>query len=179
MDQIVERWLPVVGWAGTYEVSDHGRVRSLPRIVVKQYAGGPRINHMKGQMLTLLPRDNGSGQVYTCVRVNGTSYVHRLVLEAFVGPCPDGMETRHLDGNPSNNCLSNLQWGTVGENTEDRGDHGNFTHGERNGQAVLTEADVAQIRSSPLSDKELAALYGVRYTTIYKIRTRQRWRHVA
>jgi len=50
-------------------------------------------------------------------------YVHRLILEVFVGPCPDGMECRHLDGNPQNNRLDNLAWGTPEENCEDREKH--------------------------------------------------------
>lgn len=50
--------------------------------------------------------------------------LHRLVLEAFVGACPPGMECRHLDGNPSNNCLSNLKWGTNFENMQDKIKHG-------------------------------------------------------
>lgn len=49
---------------------------------------------------------------------------HRLVLETFVGPCPKGHETRHKDGDPANNRLDNLCWGTPKENAKDRGDHG-------------------------------------------------------
>jgi hypothetical protein len=51
--------------------------------------------------------------------------VHRLVLEAFVGPCPIGMQCRHFpDPNPANCNLKNLQWGTPMENTEDKRVHG-------------------------------------------------------
>ena len=50
--------------------------------------------------------------------------VHRLVLEAFVGPLPDGMVTRHLDGNPLNNHISNLQYGSQSENGLDTVRHG-------------------------------------------------------
>jgi hypothetical protein len=46
-------------------------------------------------------------------------YAHRLVLEAWVGPCPDGMESRHLDGDKQNNRIGNLRWGTHEENIED------------------------------------------------------------
>ena len=52
-------------------------------------------------------------------RTGGYS-VHRLVLEAFVGPMPEAMETRHLDGNPANNCLDNLRYGTRAENEADK-----------------------------------------------------------
>jgi len=43
-------------------------------------------------------------------------YIHRLVLETFMGACPKGMEAMHLDGNPSNNKVDNLQWGTRSQN---------------------------------------------------------------
>ena len=88
------------------------------------------------------------------------------------------MEARHLDGNPSNNCLMNLKWGTVEENTSDRGRHGNFTNGERNGQAKLKTADVIAIRQSKSSIKDLAIQYGVAQTCISRIRLRRRWRHI-
>lgn len=46
--------------------------------------------------------------------------VHQLVMLAFVGPCPPGMEVRHLDSNPRNNVLANLAYGTRAENARDR-----------------------------------------------------------
>lgn len=51
-------------------------------------------------------------------------YIHRLVLEAFVGPCPDGMEALHSDGNKTNNNVDNLRWGTPSENNRDIVKHG-------------------------------------------------------
>lgn len=50
--------------------------------------------------------------------------VHRLVLDTYVGPCPPNMQCRHLDGNPKNNHLSNLLWGTHAENEKDKVRHG-------------------------------------------------------
>lgn len=180
MKEIIgESWLPVVGLEGLYEVSDHGRVRSLDRIIHKRYKNGKRANLLKGKLLSLIPKDNGSGQTYLTVNIGSRlRYVHRLVLEAFAGPCGTRMETRHLDGNPLNNHLTNLKWGTVQENTEDRGNHGNFTYGERNGQAKLTNADVISIRQSQLSRRDLAAKYNVSSTCILKIQLRHRWKHV-
>jgi hypothetical protein len=58
-----------------------------------------------------------------------TFRVHRLVLEVFVGPCPDGLECRHLNGVRTDCRLSNLAWGTPTENLEDRRKHAN--HGPR------------------------------------------------
>lgn len=57
------------------------------------------------------------------------TYVHALVLDAFVGPRPLGMQGRHLDGNPQNNTPSNLAWGTFLENAADRARHGRYARG--------------------------------------------------
>lgn len=107
------RWVP--GYEDLYAVSSHGRVASF-----HPYNGdpGPRI---------LRPGiDSGGYHSYGLAR-NGerkTWHGHRLVLLAFVGPLPDGHETRHLDGDPTNNALSNLAYGTVSENARDRVKHG-------------------------------------------------------
>jgi len=69
------------------------------------------------------------------LRVNtgrGKEDIHALVLEAFVGPRPSGMHCRHLDGNPHNNAIDNLKWGTVQENQVDRERHGTGNQGSRN-----------------------------------------------
>lgn len=91
-------WMPVVGWP-EYEVSDDGQVRSR-RGVKKQH------RDKQGYVRMQLWRDGDWGNVK----------VHRLVLEAFVGPCPDGMEAMHLNNVRDDNRLSNLAWGTRREN---------------------------------------------------------------
>ena len=79
-----------------------------------------------------LTRYSLAGVPYEVVRLyDGTGsfqdwLVHVLVLSTFVGPRPDGMEVRHLDGNSLNNSLENLAWGTHKENTQDAFVHGSF-----------------------------------------------------
>lgn len=58
-------------------------------------------------------------------------FVHVLVLTAFVGPKPEGKQTRHLNGDPADNRLVNLTWGTNSQNTLDRKRHGTFPRGPR------------------------------------------------
>jgi len=69
--------------------------------------------------------------------------VHRLVLEAFAGPCPDGMEACHGDGDPTNNRRLNLRWDTRSSNQLDTVRHGRHTNANRthcvNGHAFTTE----------------------------------------
>ena len=128
-----ERWLPVVGYEGFYEVSDLGRIRSLPRLTV--WRNG-RKRHYPGKILNpyISPRD---GYARTPLSVQGVRssplLVHCLIAEAFLGPCPEGQEVRHLDGDPANNVLTNLKYGTHGENERDKVRHGthhwaNVTH---------------------------------------------------
>lgn len=72
--------------------------------------------------------------------------IHRIVLEAFIGPCPVGMECCHNDGDRKNNTLANLRWDTHKANKEDSIKHGTIARGESHGCAKLTAEIVRQIR---------------------------------
>lgn len=95
-------------------------------------------------------------------------FIHRAVLEAWVGPCPPGLEARHLDGCPTNNRLANLQWGSrIEQRDDDRRNGVDRTHGR-----VLTVDDAMSIRLGGAlgsSSRSLAARFGVSHTTIQKI----------
>lgn len=119
----VERWLPIPGYEGHYEVSDHGRVRSLDRVTPgKDGANRP----FRGRLLKPRPQRFGHLKVvlYSGKGQKRQRYVHQLVLEAFVGKRPDGAITCHNNGDPSDNRVENLRWGTHSENTTDRISHG-------------------------------------------------------
>ncbi len=110
----VERWLAVVGYEGSYEVSDYGRVRSVDRLITLSTG---RVCHYKGRLLKSFA--NEQRRVVTVNLVGRTTPVHKLVLTAFVGPCPDGMECCHWDDDYTNNHLSNLRWDTSTSNKHD------------------------------------------------------------
>lgn len=114
MDEITEKWLPVVGHEG-YEVSDHGRVRSVSRTFIN--AGGRR-HRVTGRVL----KGGLDTYGYPIVSLHGvkTRTVHQLVLEAFCGPKPLGMQTRHLNDVKTDNRLINLAYGTQSENEQDK-----------------------------------------------------------
>lgn len=107
--------------------------------------------------------------------------VNRLVLEAFCGYCPDGMECRHLDGNKTNNRLENLAWGTHQQNINDKTRHGTILKGEQVGNSKLTETEVRDILATPqsVSSHVLAKRFNVNARHIRRIRQRVRWAHVA
>lgn len=160
-----ETWRPVVD-GPAYEVSSLGRVRSVAT----------------GRVLRARPCKGRGGHLQVQLgRAGGNRYVHALVLEAFVGPRPDGAVARHLDGDPTNNRPGNLAWGTVQENQADTVRHGRTTRGEKNPRARLTAEDVAAIREARTrgeSLKALAARYGVRESCISRAASGKRWGHV-
>lgn len=123
LDTPVEEWRDVVGWEGLYQASSHGCIRSLDR-VVEMRNGILRLH--KGQLLAPAYDDVGRARVNLCFAGQGNMrLVHRLVAEAFIGPCPEGMEVCHNDGNASHNHVSNLRWDTHLENVQDTLRHGN------------------------------------------------------
>lgn len=115
-----EEWRAVVGFEGCYEVSSSGRVRSLDRLVSHGIGGLMR----KRQGCLLKPGTVQSGHQLVVLGRTQNRLVHRLVLEAFVGPKPDGMECCHNDGDPANNRVDNLRWDTRSANILDDYKHG-------------------------------------------------------
>lgn len=114
-----ETWLPVVGFEGLYEVSDHGHVRSVDRVI--HYSDG-RTRHYPSQPMALMTRKN-SGHIVVTLSRDGKSrgyLVHQLVLRSFVGECPEGQESLHDNDIPSDNRLTNLSYGTRSKNTLDQ-----------------------------------------------------------
>lgn len=170
-----EVWRPVPDVPG-YSVSDRGRVRSEDRMIWTLQ--GPK--RRKGRVLS--PVKAGAGYLTVALGTYRRDYVHRLVLEAFLGPCPEGEECRHLDGDPRNNRLDNLAWGTPEENSADKVRHGTHNQGERNPQARLTAAEVRRIRrlraDQGLSLYKLADLFDVSPMTVCRVVNRKTWRHV-
>lgn len=155
-----------------YQITDTGRVWSSK-------CGG---RWMKA-------RKNSSGYLQLMLSDGArrtTKRIHCLVLEAFVGPRPAGMECRHLNGNSSDNRLENLRWGTRVENQQDSVKHGTHfvphTHavGERHGKTTLLELDVRWIRylrAAGVLGRDIADVYGVSLPTVYQIANRKSWKH--
>jgi len=120
-------WRAVTGFEGFYEISDDGQVRSIDRWILIR---GNR-TFLRGVPRKAFPKPR-TGHLAVVLRREGQHYsrhVHTLVLEAFVGPRPDGYECCHRDGNVNNNHVSNLYWGTRADNYNDSVRH--KTHNQR------------------------------------------------
>ena len=119
---MTERWKDVPGYEGYYQVSDQGRVRSLPRVVHRRNGSRQRI---PGRLLQLRLSACGHPRVALCCCGRRRDRpIHQLVLEAFVGLCPVNMEGCHNNGIHTDNRLLNLRWDTHKSNMEDTGRHG-------------------------------------------------------
>ncbi len=169
-----ERWKDVVGYEGLYQVSDVGRV--------KRIAFGP--GTFVGKILQYCFNKDG----YPLVNLHKNSIqkqwqVHRLVLQAFIGSCPIGMECCHNDGDKHNIQLENLRWDTHSNNISDAVRHETLVdnRGSQNGQSKLTEKDVVKIKKlgkQNVSFKLIAEIFNISLTTIYDIIKRRTWRHI-
>lgn len=123
MTDATERWLPVVGWEGFYEVSNAGRLRSLDRVIVRRDGRRARL---KGRILKLKFIHHYNRVSLLRPGTRRDACVHRLVVEAWHGAKPDAdAVVRHLNGNALDNRPENLRWGTAAENTADMFEHGN------------------------------------------------------
>ena len=140
-----ERWRPIPGHEGAYEVSDLGRVRSLDR---KVWFGASKRAAAHWQLVRgrLLRPGLGSHGYLTVVlgREHGSHLVHRLVLLAFEGPCPAQQEVCHGNGDRTDNRLCNLRYGTRTENILDAVAHGTWMSQKRKASmAALRKKDGA------------------------------------
>ena len=138
-----EVWKSVVGKELLYQVSTWGRVRSILRYVSsKDKSRRPKDVRRGGKMLT--PTFSEGRLLINIGKVRNAAH---LVLEAFVGLCPEGLECCHWDGDVRNNQLANLRWDTHISNMGDMRRHGTGNVGERNHSAKLTKEDVLEARS--------------------------------
>jgi hypothetical protein len=116
-----ERWAPVSGYEGAYEVSDRGQVRSVPRVRIRSN-GRPLT--VAGRILRLRLNQTGYWTVDLSGGEKRSFLVHRLVLMAFRGPAPEGTIGCHNNGVKTDNRLENLRWDTYAANMEDSLRHG-------------------------------------------------------
>jgi hypothetical protein len=167
-----EEWRAIPGFQG-YEASDLGRVRSLERKISDIYKGKARIRLFKGKILRPAPDKRG----YLLVS-HLEKRVHTLVMLAFHGPPPEGMEVCHLSADRKDNRLCNLRYDNHKSNLADRLIHGTFLVGERHGSAKLTTREVQEIQNAIGTQHEIATRYGVSQSHVSTIRSGKSWAHI-
>lgn len=170
-----QEWRPVVAYAGQYEVSDAGRIRSITRL--KPYRDDVRVARgriisptaVSGYPRVLLWKDGKSKSVF----------VHRLVAEAFHGLPPSPRhQVNHKNGNRADPRATNLEWVTASENQVHayqelgRKPSRNVVSGEANGRAKLSDAAVEKMRhmhASGATYADLAEGFGVHPATVSRV----------
>ena len=168
-----ERWRPVLGFEDRYEISNHGRICSLVRKT-------PRLMHpgtgTHGYLYVLLRKGDGKKHV---------RLIHRLVVEAFIGPISPKMDVNHKDGQKKFNHIENLETMSRSENQLHafRVLHRTIKtpKGSEHGASVLTEKQVLQIRASNkggASLNDLTKQFLCSKSAIAHIVKRRSWTHI-
>jgi len=176
MNSITENWKDIAGYEGLYQVSDFGRVRCLSKrknrtigdngIRSLNYANGnyPRITLSSGK------------------RKFRTFLVHRLVVEAFIGNIPNGMDVNHKDCNKKNNYVENLEIVTKQQNSIHAVKNGMLrVVGSDNPCAKLKESQIPEIRMMIEQGKtnvSIGKLFGVSDKLISLIKNKRIWNSV-
>lgn len=137
----------------------------------------------KREKMNLVVMDSGHLSIRLSRNMGGKGFlIHRLVLLAFVGPCPDGMEACHYpDQNPANNRLENLRWDTRAGNEKDKIENGTDNRGARHGMSKLTEDRVLEIRrlcKEGVPRREISAKFGISKDYVGEIDRRVAWKHL-
>ncbi len=171
----------IPGFPG-YLVSSEGKVFSI------RHPTGQGFNRKIENKVEMGNKADKDGYIRVGLRKNGVQTfigVHVCVLLAFVGPCPEGMQCRHFpDGDPSNNRLENLQWGTSKENTKDRVTHGTIVipcyQGAEHPNSKITENKAREIFAlkGKLSGRKVAEKFEISSSTVYEIWRKASWKHI-
>lgn len=163
---VIEIWKDVVGYVGLYMVSSLGRVKSLNYLRMKRERILKSAKHKKGYLYVVLSKNN----------IKKTHRIHRLVLEAFIGLCPKGMESCHNDGNPGNNFIGNLRYDTPKNNMKDQIKHGtrpDYSKSKYNA-AKLNDWQLRIINrlldDNCLTQREISKIFNVHFSTISLIK---------
>ena len=172
---MLEIWRPVGGFVGLYEVSDQGRIRSIDRKVKSRFG----LRAIQGKLLSPIVNSRG----YLVVNLtNGSSraqyFLHRIVLEAFVGIRPYGFDGCHNNGDKCDARIENLRWDTRSSNHQDKKLHGTAQVGEKANNVKLTNEIVSAIRNGNLRPCEAVRAYGLSKTNAKRIVSGETWRHL-
>lgn len=177
-----EIWKDINGLEGGYQISNFGRIKSLPRLVLCKGLKSTRLTKenfvrpqvRKGKYLKVKLTFNGKLEQPT---------IHRLVANHFIPNPENKPQVNHIDGNQSNNHIDNLEWVTGKENMHHwMYRQGRVKTGERHSNSKLTNDDVLKIREEystlKTPTRQLAKKYNVVQGTIMWVLKRSTWNHI-
>lgn len=175
----METWKPVIGYEGIYEVSDTGRVKRIAG-----WSDGRKTKPVG--ILRINPNKRYARVILHNKLIGDPKYllVHRIVMAAFVGPLPSGMEVNHKNGKKHDNRLENLEYMTHPDNQLHAHRVLKIHHfkGSESGTAKVNESQVAlmrELRRQGWMLKDLAVKFGLSISTICWICKNKAWRHVS
>lgn len=159
-------WKDIPGYERKYQASVYGEIRSLDREVTVVERGRGRFKRIcKSRILTQKPRD-AYGHLGVTLGQGGQFYTHYLVALTFIGARPENQDVRHLDGNPVNNNLVNLAYGSRTDNILDC-----YRQGKAWRKLILEQArEIKNRLENGETGTSLAKEYGVDHTSIYRIK---------
>lgn len=176
-----EEWRPVVGYEGLYEVSSHGKIRSLDRWISHLHCKSGK-TFRTGKIIKPKSMDNGYFRAeFWRNQRRERPHVHRVVALHFVANPDNKPWINHKDGNKRNNYFENLEWVTPAENALHAVALGLSKIGENAAGSKLTNEDAIAVRvlyDKGLPPKWIAGIFGVSSTKVVQIGKRQHWKHL-
>lgn len=172
-DQLTKKteiWKQVPGFGEHYEASSFGNVRVKDRVITRKHSTGcvTKFSY-KGRLLSQYV-DNG--YLFVTFGVDGKTIkrpVHYMVLSAFCGERPEGLEACHCNGIRTDNRIENLRWDSHTENNRDRIKHGTIPRGEKHHYAVYSDEFVESVRNSGLHYEAASESFGLSRTHAHRI----------
>lgn len=169
------KMLPIYGYP-QYLISEDGVVWSIKNNrPISQYKTVSSDTTKRGEgYLRVELNKNGKGKKY---------FVHRLVAETFIDkPSPDATFVNHIDGNKSNNCVSNLEWVTHRQNVDHAVSTGLQPRGESIGTSLYSEDTIHDacryIQQGNLSLQDISDITGLNYYTVSDLKNKRSWKHI-
>jgi len=179
---MTEIWKDIECYEGFYQVSNMGRVKSLDRL--RRHPNGS-VNQWFGRILKETTRKDKMQTVGLLKHGERISkYIHRLAATTFIPNPLNKPCVNHIDNNPSNNRIENLEWCTHKENMHHAVNQSRMACGERHHYAKLKEKDVINIRktyrkySIHRNSYSLAKKYKVDQSMIWYIVNNRNWKHI-
>ena len=172
------KWLDVYGYEGIYIVSSCGLVKSIDRKV--PHPRSKKGFHLrKGKLISFNTSANGYLRAVLCKHGEEKGHsIHRIVATAFIENPKNKKEVNHIDGDKSNNRVSNLEWVTSLENKKHSVRNRFNAFGERHGRSKLKSSEVESIRKmidEGVFIKDIANMFGVHRETIGRIKRGKAW----